>query len=239
MNTHLPSICITNHPGSLVGVNLSTITNAFVGLDPHSYLADSAATTHICNNPMHFSDFVPMPNNRWDSVMTGAGPLAVQGYGTVNVEDEHGTGYTMHHVMYVPASPVCLFSTIKLNQEGGEFLTTPSHAYLRTNQTTLTTSRAFKGIYLLSLCPPCTPEFHAAAQVGHQTTVKTTPTGASLEQWHSRFGHVGLRSIISMVTSNLVHGLHVLHVQYINVPSKLFDHRGHMSCMIPIRGEVS
>lgn len=209
MNTHLPSVCITNHPGSLVGVNLSTITNAFDGLDPHAYLADSAATTHICNNPMHFSDFVPMPSNRWDSVMTGAGPLAVQGYGTVNVEDEHGTGYTMHHVMYVPASPVCLFSTIKLNQEGGEFRAAPDHAILITNNSILTTSRKYKGIYSLSLSSPLLPhEFHSVTQAP-RSNVKTF-VGATLENWHARFGHVGLQSLLQLIRSNCVTGLHLV-----------------------------
>ena len=206
----IPSQPILNQPINLAGCNFSTTQTPFHELHPCDYLADSAATTHISNQLNHFINYTPLPSSRTDSVMTGAGALPVLGYGSIRIQDDHGTPYQMHHVMYVPRSPVNLFSTIKLNQEGGEFLTTPSHAYLRTNQTTLTTSRAFQGIYLLSLCPPCTPEFHAAAQVGHQTTVKTTPTGATLEQWHSRFGHVGLRSIISMVTSNLVHGLHVI-----------------------------
>eukprot|EP00798_Chlamydomonas_sp_ICE-L_P030355 gene30355-biopygen16224 len=69
------------------------------------YGNDSAATTHISNDLSHFSVYIPLNSNRTDSVMTGAGPLQVHGYGCVSVQDEHGTGYRMEHVMYVPHSP--------------------------------------------------------------------------------------------------------------------------------------
>ena len=123
--------------------------------------------------------------------MTGAGPLSALGYGSVKVMDDNGTPYEMHNVMYLPSSPVNLFSTIKLNQEGGKFLTTPSHATLFTKTSTLHTTKAYKGIFSLSLFSP--HEFHAVSQANN--------FGATLEQWHSRLGHVGVQSIQTLCTA--------------------------------------
>jgi len=175
----------------------------FHDLNQTLYLADSAATTHITNSIDHFINYTPLPCSRSDVVVTGAGPLPVLGYGSVKIHDDAGIPYEMKHVMHVPASPVNLFSTIKLNQEGGNFLTTPTHATLSTNHSTLFTTKTYKGIYALTVSPPLN-EFHATTQV------QRPPIGATIEAWHSRFGHIGFRTLMTMITKNLVHGLHVI-----------------------------
>lgn len=195
---HIPSEAIFNQPVALVDVNHS---NAFCGLKHDAYLLDSAATAHISNNKSHFTDLHPLPGGRSDVVMTGAGPLTVEGYGTVNVYDALGNGYNMKQVMFVPSSPVCLFSTIRLNMEGGTFSTTNHSATLMTENGTLKTYAKYKGIYSLLHLPA--PEFHAALRDHGKA-------GATFETWHARFGHVGFSTLAKLLHGSYVAGLKLI-----------------------------
>jgi hypothetical protein len=202
--TLLPFESIYNSPIILVGMNQTQTKQAFYGLHHYDYLMDSAATTHVCNDASHFLDYTPLPFNRSDSVMTGAGPLTVKGYGVVRVTDDYGNTYLLKHVMYVPDSPVCLFSTIKLNREGGSFTASPTTAHLQTNHGSLYTNRTYKGIYLLSLYPPC--EF-----VNVQVPGKTGEDhGATLDTWHARLGHVGFSLLSRLAHGTYVTGMHII-----------------------------
>jgi len=204
-DTPQPSSNVYSTPYHLI---CASMQSAFVGLHSHDYLADSAATTHISNNLSHFSVYIPLDSNRTDSVMTGAGPLQVHGYGCVSVQDEHGTGYRMEHVMYVPRSPVCLFSTIKLNQEGGEFRTSSATATLITHANkTLTTSRQYKGIYLLSLSPMHESHAHVTQATAGSSRAAA---GTTWQQWHARLGHVGITTLQKMIQNNVVTGMAVV-----------------------------
>jgi len=98
--------------------------DAFAGLSSTDFLCDSAATCHVANNTSLFTELEPLPSGRNDHIMTGAGPLPAEGYGTVLVQDDREQAYMMKNVMYVPKSPVNLFSTTKFNQENGKFCTT-------------------------------------------------------------------------------------------------------------------
>ena len=127
--------------------------------------------------------------------MTGAGPLRVEGYGTCIVLDpltnEH---FPLNNVMFVPSCPVNIYSTTQLNQEGGTFTTTNTHARITDlSGRTLTTQKHFRGIYLLK---GEYPDHSAFATLDN-----------SLETWHRRLGHVGYNALNRMRTLKCVNGL--------------------------------
>jgi len=200
-HTITPTCTIVNTPHIM---NSVTTHEAFVGLGPNDYLADSAATTHISNNYSHFINYESLPPHRQDSVVTGAGPMKVVGYGTAMLADDTNSSITIHHVMHVPSSPVCIFSTTKLNETGGSFLATPYQAFIYFLDKVLMLVRTFRGIFLLTASPP-PHEMFAATQGPTQLTSK-----ASSQQWHLRLGHPGKEVIRQLVSGHLVEGLEIV-----------------------------
>ena len=157
------------------------------------FLADSAATAHICHNAALLHDFTPSDGSQ--TVMTGAGPLPIAGYGTCLVKDAHSNQtFTLHNVMYVPSCPVNIYSTTQLNREGGTFTTTSTQAKLTDRHgRTLTSRMHYRHIYLLNGVYPS----HSAFATSHN----------DLETWHRRLGHVGYESLHRMRTLHCVDGL--------------------------------
>ena len=197
----IPHWAVLNTPHTLEAfVNHTT---AFIGLNPSCYLLDSAATTHVTNNLSHMTSFTKLPHGRSDRVITGAGPLTVEGYGLVTVMDENGTLLTLTNVMLVPTCPVNLISTIKINQEGGTFTTTPSSATINTSTSTLLTSKSYKGIYSLTFPPTPLPEIHTQV---HEAT-EGPSNAATFPIWHARFGHVGIATLSRLLHGTFVDGL--------------------------------
>jgi len=150
----------------------------------------------VANSTSLFTELEPLPSGRNDHIMTGAGPLPAEGYGTVLVQDDREQAYMMKNVMYVPKSPVNLFSTTKFNQENGKFCTTAlTGSLLTADGHELVTSRAYKGIYLLS---------HKVAEQMH--TILKVPS-RTLDWWHSALGHAGVQAIHRMISNAMVTGI--------------------------------
>jgi hypothetical protein len=150
----------------------------------------------VANNTSLFTELESLPSGRNDHIMTGAGPLPSEGYGTVMIQDDREQAYLMRNVMYVPNSPVNLFSTTKFNHENGKFCTTALTGYLLTaDGQELVTSRAYKGIYLLG--HKCAEQMHAILKVPSRT----------LDRWHSALGHTGVQAIHRMVSNAMVTGI--------------------------------
>jgi transposase InsO family protein len=151
------------------------------------------------------SDFTQSNDN--NVVMTGAGALPVKGYGTCAVVD-HKSGHTfiLHKVLYVPTCPVNIYSTTQLNQEGGTFTTSKTHAILTDHAgRTITTSKHYRHIYLLT-----------ASNLSHLNERETFPSAEfialaaeapDLNVWHKRFGHPGIRTLQRITTLKCVDGL--------------------------------
>ena len=137
-------------------------------------------------------DFKPLhtPTN----IMTGAGPLPVEGYGTCMVKDEHSNEtFVLRNVMFVPSSPVNIYSTTQLNLEGGSFSTTPSCARLTDlSGRTLKSKKHYKGIYLFSAIYP---EHTMFASMNDYDT------------WHKRLGHPSHDALKRMISLKCVDGL--------------------------------
>lgn len=197
----IPVFHITNHPESLALI--ASNPQAFSGLSGNEFLLDSAATSHICNNASYFLQYALLPPDRNDSVMTGAGPLRVEGYGTLQVKDEQGNTLLLEQVMHVPSCPVCLLSTAQLNNLGASFCTNSTAATITPYMgQALHTYSKYNGIYFLTAVPP-PHEMHATG------TLSQAGDGdeASYEIWHVRLGHAGSSSISKLVKGHLVEGL--------------------------------
>jgi hypothetical protein len=130
-------------------------------------------------------------------IMTGAGSLPVKGYGTCIVRDPHtNEPFRLFNVLYVPSCPVNIYSTTQLNEEGGTFTTTNTHARITDlSGRTLTTTKHFKGIYLLK------------GEYPEHSTFATIDN--SRETWHKRFGHVGYENLDKIVSLKCVNGMMV------------------------------
>lgn len=199
----IPDSRIENYPENLALI-LSD-PQAFSGLSGNEFLLDSAATSHICNNASHFLQYALLPPDRDDSVMTGAGPLRVEGYGTLQVQDDQGSHLMLEQVMHVPTCPVCLFSTPQLNKLGGTFCTNNNTAMINPpDGSTLFSHSKYNGIYYLTAVPPL-HEMYATGTLSQAGA----GAGASYETWHARFGHAGSSSISKLVKGSLVEGLHL------------------------------
>lgn len=200
----IPDQPVINYPKNLA---LSALDpHAFNGLKGSEYLLDSAATSHICNNASHFLQYTLLPPGRTDSVMTGAGSLAVEGYGTLELQDNHGNSILIEQVMHVPACPVCLFSTPQLNKRGGTFCTNSSVAMISpATGPTLTSHSKYKGIFFLTAVPP-PHELHASGTLNQAGD----GDGATYETWHARFGHAGFSSLSKLVKGSLVQGMQLI-----------------------------
>lgn len=130
-------------------------------------------------------------------VMTGAGPLPVEGYGTCIIRDTHtNEPFVLNHVMYVPSCPLNIYSTTVLNQEGGSFLTTKTAARLTDlSGRTLTSHKTYRGIFLLN------------GEYPNQTAFASIDN--DLTTWHKRLGHVGFDALHRMRTLKCVNGMMV------------------------------
>jgi hypothetical protein len=67
---------------ALLAVSLDNIHLALI----NSYILDSRATEHVCNNQSRFIDFVPVPTNKL--LIAGTTAVYIKGYRTVSITIE-------------------------------------------------------------------------------------------------------------------------------------------------------
>lgn len=184
------------HPNAPSCLALGFATTTFTaGIGASDFLIDSAATSHICSERTLMHDLSPAPPGH--EIMTGAGALPVEGYGTCIVTDSRGKhAFTLKHVMFVPTCPVNIYSTTQFNKEGGTFCANPTEATLTTPlRANLSTTRNYQGIYLLKgVCPP---------------NLAFATSNASIDIWHRRFGHAGHKALGRITTLKCVDGMSV------------------------------
>jgi len=165
-------------------------------MNPDDFLIDSAATAHVCNTRDYFQDLQPASGSK---ILTGAGTLPVLGMGTVYVVDDYNQSYEMQNVLFAPDFPVNLFSSTVFNSEGGTLKTTASHATLESpDGVLLTTTRSFKGIYVLQ-------------QTRITVAMAAVHTSAKpITYWHNALGHVGYTTLMKMIKQCSVLGMNVV-----------------------------
>jgi transposase InsO family protein len=182
-------------------------------LGEENFLADSGATAHVCNNRKLMHDFTPTPNEN-ASILTGAGPLPVEGRGTcIVIDPSTNLTFTLHNCLYVPSSPLNIYSTTQLNEEGGTFLTTKTHAILTDRAgRTIITSKHYRHLYLLQGVYPDTTEtleVQMNAYFNANLNIPTPDEPADASIWHKRFGHPARNTLQRIKALKCVNGMMV------------------------------
>jgi hypothetical protein len=165
------------HPITPTCLATALYAHSFSDVGITEFLLDSGATAHITHNKSLLHDFRPAVRDN-QKVITGSGSLSVAGSGSVTITvPKSNHSFTINEVLYVPLSPVNIFSTAQLNAEGGTFFTTKSRACLTNSlNKTLTTRKHFQGIYLLQGVYPCHAPERSCSRCGWRLT-RMTPLG--------------------------------------------------------------
>lgn len=148
----------------------------------YSWLADTAASSHITNNRAAFTDYTSLHTH-----VSGIGrqPADVQGCGTVHirttVSDELHT-VKLTNVLHVPTARHNILSIGRLDEAGGRANTSSGTISLldKNNKVFATGKRANKIYYL-----------HAKTELPEQAH-NVTDTPRDWLTWHLKFGHIGV-----------------------------------------------
>ncbi len=148
-----------------------------------SFLYDSGANEHICNDISRFNQ----SELRWldtpTSVLTGAGPISILAYGTATIYPQLSTGdqksqFELYNCAYAPLFTVNLVSARKLRVAGISWSTGSNDVEYR-GRKLFKLTEAY-GQYLL--------EYRHLQPGGFAASV-AQPADARV--WHLRLGHLG------------------------------------------------
>lgn len=154
-----------------------------------SFILDSGATLHVCNQEARFTD---LRSANGQTILTGGQSVAIIAFGDIFVNFQKPNGETrrtiMRNVAFVPDFPTSVISLTRLMEKGVqwnteiELLTLRKKPYARTVQH----------------CGQWTVEYIAterAAFPAHSShTPKATLQGTT-DQWHRRMGHLYPKAI--------------------------------------------
>ena len=190
--------------------NVSEIGEIDMRVIYYDWLADSATTSHVCNNHSTFTEFQPLTA----TTVTGIGNLSTtaQGRGTVELISQCGkTQYLIElkDVLYIPNNRNNLIALTKWDHGGQKFIGEHGRLSLLSKDGTLmvtgtkTDNNLYKMMVTVRKSPGKTPN-------GPTPYVFTsTHNTQSWEEWHNRFGHVSYGRLQHMHDKHLVTGLTV------------------------------
>jgi hypothetical protein len=168
----------------------------------YSWVADSGTTSHIVNSRTAFIELKPLDNKK----ITGIGNNAIEalGRGTIEiisrVKDKNIT-VTLNDVLYAPKAVNNLFSISRLDEHGGRaHIHKGKIALYNKNHCVIATGKRVDRLYLL--------DAYTKKQVSENSII-ATEGAVNWEEWHKRFGHIGISGLKRLLKGNLVDGLHV------------------------------
>ena len=166
----------------------------------NTWVLDSATTSHISNNRRTFIDYQVLTNATVKGI--GKEPASAAGRGTVMIEfnvDGKKFQHRMRDVLHVPEAPNCLLSVARFEESGGTVYFKKGKCYLHTKNDQLVGHGARRDrLYLMDAQAKVVQEY---AQI--------TRVGKSWNDWHRRFGHVGIGSLEIIAQKNLAEGFEV------------------------------
>src|ERR1700741_3006743 len=164
------------------------------------WLADSATTSHICNDRRLFIDFQPI-----DLLpITGVGnqTTTAKGRGTIIVTSEHEgkiTNLQLTDVLYVPSNKTNLISLGRWEKNGRYYIAKNGLLLLRT-RTNVAIASGIKVSNNLSR-----REFIPSSK-NPDLSMNALPKTPSWETWHRRFGHVSYSGLKRLHDLDMVEG---------------------------------
>ena len=171
-------------------------------LSHYDWVLDSGTTSHICNQRKAFIEYTPLK----DSPVQGLGSIPAQatGRGTV-VANFTVKGNNIRHklqdVLHIPEAPNSLLSVSRIDDSGGHtsFQNGKCELYSKANQLIGTGVKSGR-LYILD----------ARAQLQNNDRANlAAPQKLSWDQWHRRYGHLGMTGLETLKTKGLVNGLEV------------------------------
>ena len=167
--------------GLVVGHALSTEENPRCS---RSWIIDSGATSHICNDCKQFLQLYPLKNSL--EVVLGDGhKLTAVAQGTVKVLMKYGRQGSrkciLHDVLYIPELSYNLLSVSKAVERGNSIKFGKSNCIIRdSNNKPIAVAEKIGGLYQVDT----TPVYVNSANTCQETTKE--------DIWHYRFGHYRL-----------------------------------------------
>ena len=166
----------------------------------NSWIVDSGATCHMCNNKMLFSKLYGLKQSL--EVTLGDGHvLETTGRGIVVLEMKLPQGKCMKcklcDVLYVPMLSYNLLSVSKVTEFGKTIsFRDDSSQITSVNQKMVATATRVGNLYHLNC--------HATCQ--HVNAAESRKEETKEDVWHHRFGHLGARNLQKLAREGLVDG---------------------------------
>jgi len=163
----------------------------------YSWVADSGTTSHIVNDKNAFIKYTALSNQR----ITGIGNTAIeaQGRGTIDIitnVNNKKYNVTLEDVLYVPKAVNNLFSISRLDENGGKAHINNGTITLKNAQDqTIAVGKRMNRLYILD-----------ATTIIKENSAIVTEEPNSWNDWHKRFGHVGISGLQRLAKARIVDG---------------------------------
>lgn len=169
------------------------------GSDSERWIVDSGATDHMTNRGDILHDYTALKDARAITCADGKSATAV-GYGNLYATTPDGESLMFKKVLYVPKIACNLLSAGRIDERGGQILTSRGVCRVSVDGKVLLTARRDSGgLYSVRL--------RATVPKAHAMTAATTR--APLRLWHARLGHVGVGAIRELHKKKMVKGLEI------------------------------
>ena len=172
-------------------------------MDKEIWYADSGATHHMCDDHSCMINYSTFSSHRTVKGIGGV-KLTVRGKGDIRtVMDVKDTRHnaTLHDVLHVPGLGTNLLSIASVTERGIDVAFTKQMvSFTKNGLFIMTGNRSDKELYRLNM--------RTVPVIRNETIAHTaTVDRLSLSVWHQRLSHVNYKTIVKMVSGNMVHGI--------------------------------
>jgi hypothetical protein len=166
--------------------------------DTDSWIIDSGATCHICNDKTSFIELHTLKKPQ-DVTLGDGHVLSATGTGDVAVELILENGKTkrcrLHDVLYVPELTYNLLSVSKATEAGKRVRFHSNECKILDEHENVVATATKRGSLYYLACQKVKPQVNQAY---------TSNAGSKELRWHRRFGHLNERSLQKLVCRKLV-----------------------------------
>lgn len=157
----------------------SCFNSGDISQNPSTWIVDSRATSHMCNDPNLFQKMSYRENLGWVKIADGKG-YSIKATGTISLSIKHGSEFlllVLHNVNFVPEFDTNLISVKKLTEQGMSITFSKHGCHAQTHKKVFELAKYKTSGYVLN-------EFN-----GHH---EARPC---IHEWHNRMAHKNLESI--------------------------------------------
>ena len=156
----------------------------------NSFILDSGATTHICNNRQRFEDFVPASN----TLYAGDGKVQVEGYGNVWIKVNRPSGQAnvrLVQVAYIPEFQTNTISFQRLKAKGIQWNT----------EKEILTKDGKLWCQVLEKYNQFVIDYQPMAAFPANSYKPRPPLHGTIKRWHQRMGHLYEEAVKHLLTA--------------------------------------